>query len=408
MTILSSRSKYALNPIQEEDAVVEKMVRGGEEIIRMNRGDPPVYFPTPEYIINSFVEALKKRKTSYSNPVGVLELREAIANRYKRLYNVATDSEHIVVTQGISEALFFLNASLINDKDRGIVFRPYYTQYMPDLEFYGGKAVIERYDESLNWNIDVEKLESTIKKQFKSNRKPKYMIITNPNNPTGTVLDYKVLRKIVDIANNYGILLVSDEIYDEIIFNGAKFTSISQVAKGVPHLILNGASKDYDATGFRIGYAVFPEDDKISNDVKNKFKDLARVRLSANTPAQYAFADAIDNIKEHKKHITSMVSKIEKNVNFAADLINSGKYMHSIVPRGAFYIFPKVSIDKLNIKNDKEFIDKLLKEEKVWLTRGSGFGEPNHVRFVLLADKEIISTAIKRVERFCNRHKKGA
>lgn len=404
MRILSNRSRYAFNSIHENDMLANSMKKAGKKVIIINRGDPPVYFKTPSYIINAFMRALKEGKTGYSSAIGVEELREAVSKRQKRLYNVDSTSDDVIITQGVSEALMFLNASLINDGDRAVVFRPYYAQYVPELEINGGIPILERYSEEDNWSVDTDSLEKMLKRDPKITKRIKYVLITNPNNPTGTVLERKTLKEVVEIANDYDLLLISDEVYDEIIYNKAKFTSISELAKGVPHIILNGASKDYDSTGFRIGFVIIPENDRTSSEIKSKIKDFATLRLSANTPAQYAVAESMNNIREHNKAIKYMVKEIEERANLASRLINGSGYMHAVTPQGAFYIFPRLNMDRLRINDDKEFVTKFLKEECVQITRGSGFGEKGHIRIVLLPYPEILEDAIKRIERFCRRH----
>ncbi len=404
--IISRKSRYVYNPLLEEDKLAAELEKQGKHVIKLNAGDPAAYFKTPSYIINAFVEALKEGRTAYANAAGVKELREAIAERYWRMYRSSISPESIVVTQGVSEAIDFINAIMLNPGDAAILFRPYYPLYPLYLLENGGKPIFENYYESLSWNIDTEKLEKTIKKNAR--KKPKYMLITNPNNPTGTVLDRKVLEEIVELANNYGIMLISDEIYDEIVFSNAKFTSISEIAKGMPYAILNGASKAYDATGFRLGYVLLPEHDAKSEQLLAKLVDYAQARLSASTPAQYAFAKALVNSKEHEKQVRSMVKEIEERVGLATKLINKSKHMHVVEPQAAFYLFPKVNLKQLGFKNDKEFTESLLKEEQVQLSRGSGFGAEGYVRIVGLAQKDILSLAINKIIEFCERHAKEA
>jgi len=314
------------------------------------------------------------------------------------------DPDDVIVTQGVSEGIDFLNAIMINAPEKAILFRPYYPLYPLYLRENGGIPLFENYYEQLGWNIDTDKLERTIKKEAK--KRPKYMLITNPNNPTGTVLDRKVLEEIAELANNYDILLVSDEIYDEIVFNNAKFTSVAQVAKGMPYMIMNGASKAFDATGFRLGYVIIPEHDRKSEAIKQAFVNYAQARLSANVPAEYAFAEAIENVKEHEKTVKSLVKEIGKRANLATQLINQTVYLHAVEPNSAFYVFPKLNKDVLDIKDDKEFVARLLNEEGIQVTRGSGFGSPDHIRIVALAPKDILSQAINRINEFCERHKK--
>ena len=407
MSDLSLRSRYANNPIHEEDELTERLERSGRSMIRINIGDPARYFKTPKYVIDACVRALREGHSHYSNPFGIPELRQEVAARYRRMYNVRADEDDVIVTQGVSEALIFFNALLLNDGDKAMVFRPYYTQYVPDLMLFGGKPMIERYDEEIDWSIRTDELERHIKKELKGSKKrPKYMIITNPNNPTGTVLDERILKEIVEIAKNYGILLISDEIYDEIIYNGAKFTSISQLAKGVPHMILNGASKDFDATGFRLGFVVMPEHDRKTEEIKERLKKFTMIRLSVNTPAEYAMVDALKKRAEHRAAVRKMTEEIARRANFATKMINDSDYMRSVVPRGAFYIFPKLDMKQLRLGDDSEFTRRLLIEEGVQLTRGSGFGEKNHIRIVALPPKQVLAEAIDKINKFCKRHSK--
>ncbi|MDE1833413.1 MAG: aminotransferase class I/II-fold pyridoxal phosphate-dependent enzyme, partial [Candidatus Micrarchaeota archaeon] len=280
MALLSDRSKFAVNPIEEENVLARRLAAKGMKIIGLNKGDPPKYFPTPRYVIDAYVRALRAGRTAYSGMADESVLKDAIARRYKRAYNIGLGEEDIVITAGVSEALAFLNNALINKGDIGILFRPYYTIYASLLGMSEGRMQLEDYDERDSWNVHVDNLRRSLGSMSRSGRirRVKYMLITNPNNPTGTVLRREILKEIVDISNEYGILLVSDEIYDEIVYNGAKLTSVGQVARGVPHVILNGASKVYDATGFRVGFAMIPEDDGKSAALKEAMENYSLVR----------------------------------------------------------------------------------------------------------------------------------
>jgi aspartate/methionine/tyrosine aminotransferase len=329
----------------------------------------------------------------------VPSLREAIAQKYQRLYNLNVGAERVVVTQGISEALQFINTALIGRGDKAVLVRPYYPSYMPYLNLPGGRAVFADASEEKGWSVDADAIEKAVK----GVKGIKYMLITTPSNPTGNVIQRKALKEIADIANNHGIFLISDEIYDELIFKG-KFTSLAEVARGMPYMIFNGASKNFDATGFRIGYMLLPNEDEKSSVLLNKLIELARMRLSANTPAQFAYAAGISNVKEHSKELAELRDAIKERVMFAAKKINESEYMSASVPNGAFYLFPRVEMNKLAFKDDKEFVSKLLLEEYVQVTRGSGFGSPNHIRIVALPPKEVLSDAIDKTMAFCSRH----
>ncbi|MEM3237073.1 MAG: aminotransferase class I/II-fold pyridoxal phosphate-dependent enzyme [Candidatus Micrarchaeaceae archaeon] len=396
---VSEASKFAASPIREEDSIAAQLMKEGKKVVKLNTGDPAKYFKTPEYIIDAYINALKENKTFYSDSQGLPELREAIAKRHKKLYGADVSPSRIVITQGLSEALYFINTALIDRGDSAVIIRPYYPSYLPYLNIVGGKAAFADYDEERGWSIDTDELEHVVKKA----KKLKYMLVTNPNNPTGSVLGRDILSEIAEIAKNHDLFLISDEIYDELVFEG-KLVSISEVAKGIPHMVLNGASKNFDATGFRIGYMLLPNEDKKSTEFLKKLIDLARMRLSANTPAQYALAEGINNESEHSRSLRELREEIKSRVLFAVSEVNKSEYMHAVEPRGAFYVFPKLELEKLNLKDDKEFVSKMLTEEYIQLTRGSGFGSPGHIRIVALPSKEILGEAIAKMEGFCRRH----
>jgi aspartate/methionine/tyrosine aminotransferase len=312
----------------------------------------------------------------------------------------------VVVTSGVAEALTFLNSALMNEGDTAVILKPYYTQYPVAIRMFGGSFLLGRYDESNDWSIDLDALAKLVRGRKATSRRIKYMLITNPNNPTGTVLPKQALKEVVEIANEHRILLVSDEIYDEIVFGGAGFTSVGELAKGTPHLILNGASKAFDATGFRIGYALIPEDDRVSDELKRKLADYCRVRLSSNTPAQYAIASAMNNRTEHQQTVGQMVKTIEGIVESAMKLLEENERFSTVRPRGAFYIFPRIDMRSLDFKNDREFVHALLKEKFIQTTRGSGFGAPNHFRIVALAPRSVMSGCIEKINDFCKEHSK--
>lgn len=408
MAFLSDRSKFAENPIEEEDKFAASLMEKGRKIYSLSRGDPSKYFPTPKYIIRAYQKALDDGFTSYAASGGVGVIKDAVIRRYSRRYKLKLGHDDIIVTSGLSEALLFLNSALINDSDMALLFRPYYSLYYPNLKVSGGKALLQDYDEQNGWAVHTENLRKELKeaKRRGITARIKYMIITNPNNPTGTVLKRSDLEEVVEIANEYGILLISDEIYDEIVYNKARFTSVSEVSKGVPHVILNGASKDYDSPGFRIGFVIIPEKDKKSELLKGKIYDFAMMRLCANVPAQYAIAEAMNNVSEHNKAIRSMVKAIEERANHATKILNENPLFSTVEPNGAFYVLPRIDLSKLRIKDDRQFVDLLLKKEGIQVTRGSGFGAESHFRVVALPTKEILDYSINKINAFCRKYSK--
>jgi aspartate/methionine/tyrosine aminotransferase len=402
--VLSDSSEYVYSAIREEDDFAEGLRKQGKQVVKLSSGDPALYYHTPKYIIDAYVEALVSGRTSYSRSQGVLELVNAIIERYRSRYGLSMKEQDVVVTSGVAEALTFLNSAIMNVGDTAVILKPYYTQYPVAIKMFGGNFLLGKYDESDDWNIDLDGLSKLLKRRRAASKRIKYMLITNPNNPTGTVLPRRALEEVIEIANEHRILLVSDEIYDEIVFGGASFTSVGELAKGIPHLILNGASKAFDATGFRIGYVLAPEDDRVSEALKHKLADYCRVRLSANTPAQYAIASAMNNQSQHQETVGQMVKAIEGIVETAMKLLKENEHFSTVRPRGAFYILPRVDMKSLEFKDDKEFVHVLLKEKLIQTTRGSGFGAPNHIRIVALAPRNVMSTCIEKINEFCREH----
>ncbi len=404
MSIFSRKSEYAKNLILELDPLAEKLAKGGRKVIKLNRGDPPRFFKTPQYIIDAYIEALKNGDTYYSRSQGLKELVEAVASRYRKLYKMNLDQDDVVVTAGVSEALLFLNNSLINEGDRAVLLSPYYPQYIPRLMIEGGKPLLGRLSMEEGWRLDADMLSRDIRRLGKSRKRVKYMIVTNPHNPTGKVFGRKELAEMVSIAKDNDLLMVSDEIYDEIIYNGDRFTSMGQVAKGVPHVIFNGSSKNFDSTGFRIGFVIVPGKDKVSQSLREKLSNYALLRLSLNTPAQYALAEGINNRKEHDKAIKYMVREIEKRVNFSVDLLRENPYVTVTRPSGAFYILPKLDMKRLDFKGSRDFVVSALMETGVQLTGGYSFNTPENFRIAALPPIPTLEDAITKVNAFCMRH----
>ncbi len=404
-SVLSRRSRFASNIIAEESKLAERLSMKGKKIVSLNTGDPVRYFKTPKHIINAYIGALRENKTWYSRGEGTAELERAVSKRYRRMYGIDVDESSVIITNGVSEALYYINSALINEREGAVLFRPYYPQYSAYLGMHGGIAVLGDYDESNEWNVDLDGL----KKKLSARRRKsalKYMLITTPNNPTGTVLGRSSLKEAVDIANEYSMVLISDEIYDEILFRGTRFTSLGEVARGVPHIILNGASKNFDATGFRIGFVVIPETDRKSEKIKGALYDYALTRLSVNTPAQYAVAEALNNVAEHRRDLSGMVKSIESRVNLSFKILSENPYVDVVRPGAAFYLFPRLHIKELRFKNDTEFMRKLLYRECIWVREGCGFGSRNHFRIVSLATEDILEDAINRINRFCRQNVK--
>lgn len=392
------------NPLAELNDIINTLNLDKNELLNLSLGDPARYMKTPNFVIEKYIEALKLGRTFYEDWSGNKKLKEAVAKRYKILYNVNYNSNDIIITQGVSEALQFTNTSLLSKGEKALIVAPFFTQYLPNILLEGATPIFAQHDFNNNWDINTESLIKTIKNCEKN--KPKYILVTNPNNPTGTVPSEKTLKEVVEIAKDNDIFLISDEIYDELLFKDTKFTSVSKLARGVPHMILNGASKNLFATGFRIGFCIIPEEDKKSIELKNAISILCNSRLSANSPAEYAVTEGVIDTTKRKEFLNEALERIEKTSNLAYKLAKESRYLDVVKPNSTFYIFPRINLNELKIRNDKEFTEKLLKEQHLQVLRGSGFGMDGFIRLITLPEEQVVAEAFSRLEKFFKNNKK--
>jgi len=303
--------------------------------------------------------------------------------------------EDIVITAGVSEGINFIMASLIDKETEVLIPSPTYPLYKNFIAFYGGTPKYYRLIErDGRWCIDLESLEENI------TEKTVAIVIINPNNPTGMMIPKEDIEEIGRIAEEHGLLIISDEIYDRIVYDST-FYSTASLIKDVPIIGLNGFSKTYLVTGWRIGYMYFCNFD--SNRLRDAVLKLARNRLCTATPFQKALADTI-NIDD--SHISEMITKLRKRRDYTLKLIEEVEDITCSIPEGAFYLFPKIETEG-EWKDDKEFSRKLLLEEKVLIVAGSGFYmyDKKHVRIVFLPPEKYLQEAFERLFRFIRNHK---
>lgn len=395
--VQASRVKELEYAIRDISAEARKQAAKGKELIWLNIGDPNKYdFETPPNIVQAFVKAAKENKSFYSESQGIVPLREAIVEKETKINgakNLTIDDVH--VTAGISEGIMFLFGSLLSPGDEILIPGPAYPSYMAFPKFYGAKAVNYRTISDDNWQPDVEDIRKKI------TDKTKAILVINPNNPTGAVYREKVLKKIVDIAGEHNLPIISDEIYDRLTMD-QEFIGMPSVAKDVPLFMFNGFSKVYLMPGWRVGYVYLQDPEEKIRDVYNGIIKLGRLRLCVNTPAQYGCTEALTGPQDH---INETVEKLRKRRDIIYKRLNEIDGISAQKPEAAFYTFP--AIEKLGkYKNDKEFILALLREEGVVGVFGSGFDPEygkNHFRLVFLSPEDIIDKAMDKLENFMKR-----
>jgi len=396
--LVSQRVNEISYAIREIAAVANEVAKSGKKIYHLNIGDPVIYdFQTPPYISQALADASFAGKNYYVDSLGAPELREEISKTLIQKYKVKVSVENILITSGVTEAIFFLIAALLENKNEILIPGPSYPLYINYARFFDGIPVEYELDEDNDWEPNIDDLRKKI------NDKTKAILICSPNNPTGVMYSEKMIRQIIDIAGEFNLPIISDEIYDQILYE-KPFNSPAALSNDVPIIGLNGFSKSHLATGWRLGYMYYYDPGNKLVDLKAGIAKLARARLSASSIAQYA---AIEILKNPGTHTKEMVNKLKERRNYSYTRLRKIEGITCVKPNGAFYLFPKLDFNEFkNWKDDKEFIIDLLKTTGICGVYGSGFGDygKNHFRLTFLPKKEILETVYDLLESFLTKN----
>lgn len=379
--------EYAIRDITLHARQYEK---SGRKIIYLNIGDPVKYdFPTPDHIKKALIDAILNNFNYYADSEGILELRQAIVEK-ESLKGLSITVEDVLVTNGISEGLDMVAASIVEPNSEILMPGPYYPPYASYVKFYGGKPIEFRLTEDGTPDLD------DIKSKITS--KARALCIINPNNPTGEVFNSKNLKQLIDVAAEHDMYIICDEIYDKLVFD-QEFTGIGKVAKDAPVILLNGFSKVYLMTGWRCGYICMNSDCQKLENIRSNIPKLARVRIAANLPVQKA---AVAALQGPQTYIAKTVSKLKKRRDLVVKRLNEIDGISCKLPNGAFYTFPKILLN--GWKDDKDFVLDLLNKTGILTVHGSGFGElgKGHFRIVYLPNEQVLQEAMDKLGNFIN------
>lgn len=382
-----SNVEYAIRDITLHARQYEK---AGKKIIYLNIGDPVKYdFPTPDHIKRALLDAVSNNFNYYADSEGILELREAIVNKESQK-GLSVNVEDVIVTNGISEGLDMVAASIVEPNSEILMPGPYYPPYASYVKFYGGKPIEFKLTEDGAPDLDDIKSKIT--------PKARALCIINPNNPTGEVFNSKNLKQLIDVAAEHDMYIICDEIYDKLVFD-REFTGIGKVAKDAPVILLNGFSKVYLMTGWRCGYICMNSDCQKLENIRNNIPKLARVRIATNLPVQKAAVAALQGPQEY---IAETVTKLKKRRDLVVKRLNEIDGISCKLPNGAFYTFPKILHNRW--KDDKDFVLNLLDKTGILTVHGSGFGElgRGHFRIVYLPNEQVLEEAMDKLSDFVN------
>jgi tyrosine/nicotianamine family aminotransferase len=394
----SRRTETLEYVIRDVAACGEELRRRGKRMIVLNAGDPVRYgFDTPPHVKEAMKKAIDAGLNYYGASSGLKELRQAVADKECTVNHAQIEASDVVITQGVTEAISFLFGAIVNPGDEVLIPGPCYSPYIARTRFFEGIPVTYRTMEDSGWAPDLEDLERKITK------KTRLIVVVNPNNPTGSVYSKRELTRILEIAACHNLPVAADEIYDRLIFD-TNFTSVASIAGETPILGLNGFSKAYLMTGWRLGYIYIQDPRSKLKDIWEAIGKMSRLSLCPSTPTQMAGIEALTG---PQTHIPEMVRKLRARRDFALKRISTIPKLTTTKPEGAFYVFPKVDLQGTKWTNDSEFVLDLLRETGVLVVNGSGFDPTygsNHFRIVFLPEESMLSEAFDSIETFMKGH----
>lgn len=375
-------------------AKAKALKESGVDVVSFGAGEPD--YNTPRNIIEAAKRAMDEGKTKYTSSNGLLELREAICEKFIKDNDLRYNPDEIVVSTGAKQSLANVFMSILNPGDEVIVPIPYWVSYPELIKLSDGKVVFIETKEKDNYKYKVEDLEAVV------TSKTKALVINSPNNPTGTIYSKKELEDIAEFAKKHDILIISDEIYEKLIYDNNKHISIASVSEDAfkRTIVINGLSKAYAMTGWRVGYSA-----STLEMAKLMTKLQSHMTSNVNSIAQYAAIEALTGPKEE---VNNMVIEFEKRRNFMVDRLLKIKDVNIIKPNGAFYVMVNISkyygksINGKKITNSLEFSTEILKEKKVAIIPGIAFGLDNYIRLSYAISIEVIEKGLNRIEEFLN------
>ncbi|OIJ15813.1 aspartate aminotransferase [Anaerobacillus arseniciselenatis] len=366
----------------------------GHDVIGLGAGEPD--FNTPDYIIEAAVKSMQEGHTKYTPSGGLPALKESIINKFKEDQQLTYAQNEVMVASGAKHALYLLFQAILNPNDEVIIPTPYWVSYPEQVKLAEGTPVYIEGKEENSFKITKQQLEQAITNQTKA------FILNSPSNPTGSLYTEEELKEIGEVCVKHDILIVSDEIYEKLIYGSSKHISVAQVSEQVKKqtVIINGVSKSHSMTGWRIGYAAG------RSEIIKPMTDLASHSTSNPTSiAQYGTIAAYD---VESDFVEQMKTEFEHRLNVVYDQLIQIPGITCVKPEGAFYLFPNVkeAVALNGFDNVDDWVSNLLEVEKVALVPGSGFGAPDNVRLSYATSLDQIQEALTRVERFIKNNMK--
>ncbi len=378
-----------------------KMEDEGHKIIKLNIGNLAAFgFDAPEEIQLDMIRNLPNA-AGYSDSKGIFAARKAIMHYTQQKHIKGVTLEDIYVGNGVSELIVMAMNALLNAGDEVLVPAPDYPLWTAAVSLSGGTPRHYLCDESAGWLPDLDDIRAKITPNTRA------IVIINPNNPTGALYPDSLLREIVAIAREHGLIIYADEVYDKVLYDGVTHTAIASLSEDVLTVTFNGLSKNYRSCGYRAGWMVVSGDKREAGDYIEGLNMLASMRLCANVPGQYAIQTALGGYQS----IDDLVAeggRMRRQRDLAHQLITAIPGVTCVKPKATLYMFPRLDPAVYPIADDQAFIAELLEAERVLLVQGTGFNwpHPDHFRLVFLPHEDDLREAIGRIARFLEGYRK--
>lgn len=384
-------------PIME---AAQRMEEEGQKIIKLNIGNLAVFgFDAPEEVQQDMIRNLPA-SAGYSDSKGIFAARKAVMHETQKQGIAGVTLDDIYLGNGASELIAMSTNALLDDGDELLLPAPDYPLWTAATSLSGGKPVHYLCNEADGWMPDLDDIRAKITSRTKG------IVVINPNNPTGALYSVELLKGIVAIAREHGLVLFADEVYDKVLYDDVKHTAIASLSTDVLTLTFNSLSKSYRSCGYRAGWLVVSGDKKPARDYIEGLTMLSNMRLCANVPGQWAIQTALGGYQS----INDLVGKggrLRRQRDLAYELITAIPGVSCVKPVAALYMFPRLDPEVYPIEDDRQFFLELLKETKVMLVQGTGFNwaTPDHFRIVFLPHEEDLREAINRIAKFLERYR---
>jgi alanine-synthesizing transaminase len=373
----------------------------GHKIIKLNIGNlAPFGFDAPEEIQQDMIRNLPN-SAGYSDSKGIFAARKAVMHYTQQQGIKGVTLDDVYLGNGASELIAIATNALLNEGDELLIPSPDYPLWTACTALAGGTPVHYLCDEANGWMPDPADIRRKITPATKG------IVVINPNNPTGTLYSDELLREIVAIAREHGLVILADEVYDKVLYDGAKHTAIASLSEDVLTLTFNSLSKSYRSCGYRAGWLVVSGDKKAGADYIEGLTMLSNMRLCANVPGQWAIQTALGGYQSINE-LVAPGGRLRRQRDLAYELITAIPGVTCVKPQAALYMFPRLDPKMYPIQDDRQFFLELLQETRVMLVQGTGFNwhRPDHFRIVFLPHEDDLREAVGRIARFLDQYRR--